>query len=85
MELIGLPLSLALETLAHQATAHQATAHQATGETPTIIYTAPPFVSKTRVPTWGEARVLRVTRHQDRLELLVARELLGETKTSVSL
>ncbi len=67
MQLIGIPLSLALETLS---------------EPPTIIETAPPFPSKTRIPTWGEWRVLRVREIENRLELLVARELLGETAAS---
>ncbi len=65
MEIIGLPLSLALEML---------------DETPLIIETAPPFVSKTRIPVWGEKRVVRATKNEGRLELLVARELLGEEK-----
>ncbi len=69
MEIIGLPLSLALEML---------------GESPEIIETAPPFVSKTRVPVWGELRVLRATQNEGRIQLLVARELLGEEKVSPS-
>ncbi len=69
MEIIGLPLSLALEIL---------------DETPIVVDTAPPFVSKTRIPIWGEERVLRATRKEGRLELLVARELLGEDKTLTS-
>ena len=63
MEIIGLPLSHALEML---------------DEAPIVVHTVPPFVSKTRIPIWGEERVVRATTTQGRLELLVARELLGE-------
>jgi hypothetical protein len=69
MQLIGLKLPAALELL---------------DTSPTIIETAPPSPSKTRVPIWGEARVLRATQRGDQLELLVARELLGEDKSSPS-
>ncbi|PQV64723.1 hypothetical protein B1R32_104222 [Abditibacterium utsteinense] len=69
MEIIGLPLFLALEML---------------DEAPIVVRTAPPFVSKTRIPIWGEERVVRVTTGEGRLELLVARELLGEDKVSPS-
>ena len=62
MELIGLPLAVALEMLP---------------ETPLISETAPPRAPK-HLQTWGELRVLRVVQGPQRLELLVARELLGE-------
>ncbi len=63
MDILGLPLPLALELL----------------ETaPTIIETAPPFAPKNRVQAWGEPRVLRVVERESGLELLVARELLSD-------
>ena len=45
-----------------------------------VIETAPPFVSKHHAPIWGDWRVVRVTQTEKSLELLVARELLGEEK-----
>ena len=69
MEIIGLPLSDALEMLP---------------SAPSLIETAPPFPSKTRIPIWGEARVLRVLERDGMFELLVARELLGEEKAPIS-
>lgn len=69
MEIIGLKLPDALAILPAP---------------PTIIETAPPFPSKTRIPIWGEPRVLRVVEREGGLELLVARELLGEDKIPLS-
>ena len=63
MEIIGLPLSIALQELEIA---------------PIIIETAPPFAPKNRVPVWGEPRVLRVREGENGVELLVARELLRE-------
>ena len=68
MDILGLPLSLALELLDSE---------------PKIIETAPPFAPKNRVPIWGEARVLRVLERESGLELLVARELLGEEPSTL--
>ncbi len=45
-----------------------------------IIETAPPFVPKNRAPIWGEWRVLRARKTENTLELLIAREQLGEEK-----
>lgn len=70
MNLLGLSLPLALELLESE---------------PHIIETAPPFAPKNRVPVWGEARVLRVVERESGLELLVARELLGEAPSADSL
>ncbi len=67
MDILGLPLPLALELLETE---------------PIIIETAPPFAPKNRVLIWGEARVLRVVKRENGLELLVARELLSEDSTS---
>jgi hypothetical protein len=67
MEIIGLPLPLALELLGSTS-----------DSAPTIVETAPPFLPKNRVPVWGEARVLRVRETEGQVELVVARELLAE-------
>ncbi len=69
MDIIGLPLPDAVKLLP---------------AAPTITETAPPFVSKTRIPIWGELRVVRVVEREGGVELLVARELLGEDKIPVS-
>lgn len=63
IDLLGLPLPLALEMLK---------------STPVVVETAPPFAPKNRVPVWGEERVLRVREREGEVELLVARELLSE-------
>jgi hypothetical protein len=63
LELLGLPLPIALEML---------------DSTPVVVETAPPLPPKNRVPVWGEARVLRAREREGGVELLVARELLSE-------
>jgi len=46
-----------------------------------IVRSAPPFHPRGYTPFWGEERVVRVRELEDgRVELCVARELLGEER-----
>ncbi len=71
MDLIGLPLEAARKLVQDDPAARNLELQ--------VLETAPPFVSKHRTPIWGELRVLRAIQRETMLELLVARELLGET------
>lgn len=49
-----------------------------------VIESAPPFHPRGYTPFWGEPRVVRARALEDHLELLVARELVGEERAGKS-
>jgi hypothetical protein len=49
-----------------------------------VIESAPPFHPRGYTPFWGEPRVVRARAFENSLELLVARELVGEERAGKS-
>jgi len=66
--ILGLPLQNALDSLGD-------------GREIVVVRSAPPFHPRGYTPFWGEERVVRVREFEDgRVEVCVARELLGEER-----
>lgn len=64
--LLGLPLGLARELLEQEAV---------------VVRSGPPFLARGYTPHWGQERVVRVRAlSEGKVEILVARELVGEER-----